>query len=229
MNADITVAYKRGKLPETAKDIKVLIKNNNDFVTDIKVSGFVDEEVDFSLDVFVLKRETLISWISSAVLKSSVSLSHDVFIPKLNSIKMYAYKVDGFAQVIDNTDEYVKVSKMLLDGNVRKELFNTDRPVYTKTRDDMPTRYAIGAVTENSLIGNGCIINGTVKNSILFRGVKVEKGAVVDNCILMQGTQIGENAVVKHIVADKGAKVNRDVNIKGTKEKNIFIGKGKEI
>lgn len=228
-NADVTVAYKTGKLPKNTKDIMILSLNSDGFVSDIKVSGSELYEAAFSLDIFVLKRETLIDWISSATLKSSVSLSRDIFIPKLNHIKMYAHKVCGFAEVIDSTDKYVTVSKLLLDSGVRQELFNADRPVYTKTRDDMPTRYAIGATAENSLIGNGCIINGTVKNSIIFRGVTVEKGATVENCILMQGTHIGENAIIKNTVADKGAKVNRGINIMGTDERYIFIGKGKEI
>ncbi len=227
--ADVTVAYKSGKLPESATDIMAISTDKDGFVTEIKSSGFKNDSADFSIDIFVLRREVLIDWIKSAALKSSVSLTRDIFIPKLGSIKMYAYKVSGFAEIIDSPDEYVRVSKKLLDGGVRKELFNPDRPVYTKTRDDMPTRYAIGAVAENSLIGNGCIINGTVKNSIIFRGVTVEKDAVVENCILMQGTIIGSGATVKNVVTDKAAKINGGVNIAGTKERYIFIGKGKEI
>lgn len=227
--ADVTVACKTGKLPKNEEDIMILSTDKDDFVTDIDTAKKSDEEVKFSLDIFVIKRELLIDWIISASRKSSVSLTRDVFIPKVGSMKMLAYNVDCFAEVIDSADGYVAVSKKLLDPTVRRELFNPERPVYTKTRDDMPTRYGISAVAENSLIGNGCVIEGTVKNSILFRGVKVKKGAVVENCILMQSTEVGENAVIRNVTADKGVTVNDGVTLMGTDEKYVFIGKGKEF
>lgn len=227
--ADVTVASKFGKLPRNDEDIMILSTNADGFVTNIETATKSDEDVNFSLDIFVIKRELLIDWIISASRKSSVSLTRDVFIPKVGNMKMLAYPVDTFAEVIDSADGYVAVSKRLLDNNVRRELFNPDRPVYTKTRDDMPTRYGIESVCENSLIGNGCIIEGTVKNSILFRGVKVEKGATVENCILMQSTTVKENAVLKNVTADKAVTVNQGVTLMGSDDKNIFIGKGKEF
>ena len=142
---------------------------------------------------------------------------------------MLAYSVNTFAEVIDSADSYVTISKRLLETDVRRELFNTDRPVYTKTRDDMPTRYGISAAVENSLIGNGCVVEGTVKNSILFRGVTVEKGAAIENCILMQGTKVGKNSVLKNVTADKGVRISDGVTLMGTDKKYVFIGKGKEI
>lgn len=227
--ADVTVACKTGKLPLNEKDIMILGTDKDGWVTNIETAEKSQKDVKFSLDIFVIKRELLIDWITSAARKSSVSLTRDVFIPKVGSMKMLAYNVDTFAEVIDSADSYVTISKKLLDPAVRRELFNADRPVYTKTRDDMPTRYGISAVAENSLIGNGCVIEGTVKNSILFRGVNVEKGAVIENCILMQGTKVGKNSILKNVTADKGVFINDGITLMGTDEKYVFIGKGKEI
>ena len=227
--ADVTVASKVGKLPLNEEDIMILSTDKDGFVTDIETAKKSDGDVNFSLDIFVIRRELLIEWIISASRKSSISLTRDVFIPKVGSMKMLCYSVDTFAEVIDSADSYVTISKMLLDNDVRKQLFNPERPVYTKTRDDMPTRYGISAVAENSLIGNGCVIEGTVKNSILFRGVNVEKGAVIENCILMQGTKVGKNSILKNVTADKGVFINDGITLMGTDEKYVFIGKGKEI
>ena len=229
LGADVTVACKTGNLPLNEKDIMIFGTDKDGWVTSIETAEKSLNDVNFSLDIFVIKRELLIDWIKSASRKSSVSLTRDVFIPKIGSMKMLTYKVDTFAEVIDSADGYVKTSKMLLDAAVRRELFNSERPVYTKTLDDMPTRYGIDAIVQNSLVGNGCVIEGTVKNSILFRGVTVEKGAAIENCILMQGTYVGKNSVLKNITADKGVRINDGVTLMGSDEKYVFIGKGKEI
>ena len=84
----------------------------------------------------------------------------------------------------------------LLNPDVRRQLFPPERPVYTKVRDEVPVRYGINASAKNSMIADGCIIEGTVENSVIFRGVKIDKGAVVKNSILMQGTYVGEKSVL---------------------------------
>ena len=117
----------------------------------------------------------------------------------------------------------------MLDANVRRQLFGTGRPVFTKTRDDMPTRYGTKANVKNSIIADGCVINGTVKNSILFRGVTVEKDAVVENCILMQETAIGTAADIKNVISDKNAAIGNDMVLKGTPEKCVFLKKNQVL
>ena len=102
--------------------------------------------------------------------------------------------------------EYV----LLLSGDVRRQLFPADRPVYTKVRDDLPTRYVEECECSNSLIANGCMIEGTVINSVLFRGVKVAKGAVVKNSIVMQDAQIQEGAEIDHCILDKQSVIRRN-------------------
>ena len=98
----------------------------------------------------------------------------------------------------------------VLTQKVRENLFPKDRPVYTKVRDDLPARYDEGGVASNSLIANGCVVEGTVINSILFRGVKVAKGAVVKNSIIMQDAQIQEGAEIDHCILDKQSVIRRN-------------------
>ena len=98
----------------------------------------------------------------------------------------------------------------LLDPEVRRQLFPTERPVYTKVRDDLPARYLGESQCSNSLVANGCVIEGTVINSVLFRGVKVAKGAVVKNSIIMQDAQIQEGAEIDHCILDKQSVIRRN-------------------
>lgn len=227
--ADITVAYKNGKLPNSHKDILVLDTDADGRIIDCDTPEKADGDVNFSLDIYVMRRELLIELITAANKRSLVSFSKDIFIPNLKNYKMYGCEVTEYAEVIDSTESYVKISNGLLNSENRHRLFNAGRPVYTKVRDDMPTRYGINSSASNSLIADGCVIEGTVKNSVLFRGVTVEEGAVVENCIIMQGTKIGKNCNLKYVTLDKAATVSPDMSIMGTPAKNIFIGKGKNV
>ena len=114
----------------------------------------------------------------------------------------------------------------LLDPQVRQELFPKNRPVYTKVRNEVPVRYGIGASATNSMIADGCIIEGKVENSIIFRGVKVGRGAVVKNSVLMQGTWVGENSHLDGVVTDKNVMIRDTKTLIGCKEYPFFVEKG---
>jgi glucose-1-phosphate adenylyltransferase len=118
----------------------------------------------------------------------------------------------------------------MLDPENRKELFNVkSRPVYTKVRNSPPTIHVEGSKVTNSLIADGCIIEGEVENSILFRGVRVGKGAVVKNSILFQDTQISSDVSVNCVVADKNVVIRSGVQLSGHPTMPICIGKGRMI
>ena len=93
----------------------------------------------------------------------------------------------------------------LLEPAVRQDLFNRERPVYTKVKDEVSARYGADAEVRNAMLADGCDIDGRVENSILFRGVRVGRGAIVRNSILMQGVTVGDGCVLDHVVLDKGA------------------------
>ena len=148
---------------------------------------------------------------------------------KIEDLKIYGFEHSEYVAVMDNTATYYEASMALLQKYVRKQLFNKKRPIFTKVRDGMPTRYGVDAAAKNCLVGEDCIIEGKVKNSILFRGVKVSKGAVVENCILMQETKVGENATLCNVIADKNASVDDGVVLKGTEERYCFIDKNQVL
>ena len=117
----------------------------------------------------------------------------------------------------------------LLDRDVRRDLFSKQRPVYTKVRNDMPVVYGLEADAGNSLIADGCVIEGTVKNSILFRGVRVAKGAVVENSILMQDAYVGEDTRLNCVIMDKNTVVTPNKTLSGDQRYPLFVGKEIEI
>jgi glucose-1-phosphate adenylyltransferase len=128
--------------------------------------------------------------------------------------------------MIDSIDAYFAASMSLLEPQAWKTIFKRSQPVYTKVKDEPPTRYIKGASAHNSMIANGCMIEGVVENSIISRGVKIGKGSVVKNCIIMQKSQIGENCVLDSVILDKDVKVESGTKIEGTHNMPLVIRKG---
>ena len=126
-------------------------------------------------------------------------------------------------------ESYYDCSMELLNPKIRRELFPNERPVYTKVRDEVPVKYGINAVASNSMIADGCVIEGAVENSIIFRGVKIGKGAVVKNSIIMQGSVVGENCQLDCVITDKDVMIRDSRKLNGCKEYPFFIEKGRAI
>ena len=106
-----------------------------------------------------------------------------------------------------------------------REIFNRDRRIFTKIKDEAPAKYMEAAKVNNSLIANGCIIEGTVENSILFRKVRIGRNAVIRNSIIMQNTTVGEDAFLNYIVCDKDRDIQQEAILEGTKEEPLCIVK----
>ncbi len=227
--ADVTIIYKKGAVGTENTDNLALTVDADEKVTDLSFHIPAGTDTAYGLGVTIIGKELLLDLIEKAYEDDLLSFSIDVLAKKVNQLNIYGYEHNEYVAFLKSTDSYYKASMDLLDTSVRRQLFNPKRPIYTKTRDDMPTKYGTKADVKNCLIADGCIINGTVKNSILFRGVKVEKGAVVENCILMQETSVGEGAELDNVIADKNAAVGEDMVLKGTSQKHFFIQKNEIV
>ena len=117
--------------------------------------------------------------------------------------------------------------KLLEDENL-DALFSPN-PIYTKIRDDNPTRYINGSKVKNVMAADGCIIEGEVENCVLFRGVKIAKGAKVRNCVLMQDTVVGEGCNLEYVITDKNVTISADKEIKGTNTFPVYAAKFQKI
>ncbi len=151
----------------------------------------------------------------------------DVLQADRDKMDIRGYFFPGYMRRINNQREYYDYSMELLRPEVQSALlYNDDRPVYTKVRNSVPNKYLNGSVTRNAIISPGCVVRGTVEDSILFRNVKVESGAVVRNSIIMQSCVIGRDSVIENAIIDRGNEINDGMVLRGTPE-NIFVA-GKE-
>ena len=143
--------------------------------------------------------------------------------------KVRAYKFEGYIAHIVDTNSYYKVSMDLMNSEVRKKLFIADNRILTKVKDKVPTRYLYNAEVSSSMIADGCMIDGKVKNCILSRGVHVAKGAVVEDCIVMQNTVISENVHLRCCIVDKDCVILNNRELVGQPDFPIVVGKNRTI
>lgn len=233
--ADVTVAYTEQELPEAfvqaGTDVKSLyytLDLENGRVNNIKINSKASGIQNFSMNVYAISRETLIDQISQAFVRGYVFYERDILCPHLMTMNVQGYKFEGYcARITDMRSYYEENMKLLKDENV-DALFSGSR-IYTKIRDDNPTRYISGSRVDNVMAADGCIIEGEVENSVLFRGVKVEKGAKVKNCVLMQDTVIKAGANIEYVITDKDVVITENRELKGTDTFQVFVEKAKTV
>lgn len=227
--ADVTVAYKHGPLPKNPRDLMYFEINSRRRITDICFSSEAGKLCNFSLDIMVIDRQKLIELIEFASIHNYTDLSVEVFQHHLDNLNMYAYRVEEYVVVMDGIQSYYEANMALLKKDVRDQIFTRDRSIYTKTRDDMPAKYGLGATATNSIIADGSIIEGKVENCIIFRGVVVGKNAVVKNCILMQDTVVSEGAALNYIITDKNVTISKGRCLTGSENYPMVIRKGTTV
>ena len=227
-NADITIVTRHlGDCDFGIKDVTAIRADENGVVTDASayIDGVSGEEI--STNIMVVNRMFLLAAIRDAAAHGYRHFFKDIVARRLGRARIFRYLYEGTFIHIGSLESYFSSSMKLLEADVRDNLFNvSQRPVYTKLRNSAPTRYASGSNVVNSYVADGCVIEGTVENSILFRGVKVGKGTVIKNCVLLQDTFTGNNVSLNCVITDKNAVICDGRTLSGHSTMPFFIPKG---
>ena len=233
--ADVTIAYTESEIPEGYMNMS----NEQGFyytygiedgrITNIKVNPKDTGVQNVSMNVFVVERELLIDLVNTAYVRGQNYWERDVLLGQIDTLNVQGFKYDGYVSRICSLQSYFEESMKLLENDNLDALFDGVNNIYTKVRDDNPTRYIKGAEVENVMAADGCIIEGEVKNSILFRGVKIEKGAEVKNCILMQDTVVKAGAELKCVITDKEVTITEDKELKGSRTYPVYVAKKQTV
>ena len=230
--ADVTVAYREEPLPgdltghrDIGKSLYYTLAIDNGRVTKMYMNSKEPGVQNFSMNIYIIDRELLIDQINTAYVRGQVFFERDILAPQIGRLNVQAFRYDGYVARISSMKSYFDENmKMLDDANV-DALFSAGNPIYTKIRDDNPARYINGSKAANIMAADGCIIEGEVENSILFRGVKIGMGARVKNCVLMQDTVIEAGASVEYAVTDKNVTITKGKDIKGTDTFPVYVAK----
>ncbi len=160
------------------------------------------------LSIYVMKKNLLEYLINYGKIWDMCYFEREVLRSQLGELKIKPYFFDGYVAKMESPESYYRHSMELLNKEVRKSLFNAGSPIYARIRDEAPTYYSDVAHVEGSLVADGCIIEGRVENSILFRGVHIKAGATVKNSIVMSNCTVGENVFINYVIADKNVSFN---------------------
>ena len=230
--ADITLMYK--KVTPEITEFSSSSRNNHVYigvdmnrnVTNLEINPNAASYENLCLNIVMIKRTLLIYLVDQAISRGSHDLFGELLLPAIQagSLKVMGYEETGYYRRIETIRGYFNFSMDLLKPEVRNALFGAN-PVFTKTRDSMPTIYRGGAKVTNSLIADGCVIDGEVDNCVLSRGVRVGKGAKIKNCVIMQDSYIEDDVELENVIFDKEVTIRSHGRLIGQKQYPIVIGK----
>ena len=228
-NADVTMIYHTlENIPERELKRHILLEaDENGQINDIHVYPSKQKTTLSYMHMFIIRKELLMELVDDAIAHGKHLISKDIFLPNLDRLKFCAYEHTGVHLKVDDIKSFFTSNLDILDKDIRKELCGLDNemPIYTKVKDTVPTKYGKGAEVSNSIIADGCIIEGSVKNCILFRGVHVGKGASLENCIVMQNSQIMDNCMLSNVIFDKEVVLRSGKKLIGQETYPMVIGK----
>lgn len=223
---DITVIYKNSQ--DDVKDIlsytQVQLGENNR-VTNMEVNTNKINGGNVSLEMYIMSKELFTDMTYACVGRGEYDLVKDVIIKNLDKLKVYGKEFKGHIANINSVKNYYRHTMELLNEDIWQEMFFSNGSIYTKVKDLAPTKYGVYSNVKNALTANGCVIDGDVSGSIIFRNVNIKKGCVIKDSIIMQGTEIDEGAILENVIVDKDCYIGKNQKIIGSKGYPIVIEK----
>lgn len=226
MNADITIIYKN-------MEEELVYPTQCHFVDTVEDGRIIGIEISpakitsnkMSMEMSIMKKSLLVDLINNCYSRGECDLIRDGFIKNLHRLRVFGFPFHGYLATVDSVPSYYKHNMDLLRPEIWRTLFYDQGKIFTKTKDGPPTKYNEEAKVSNALVANDCIIDGIVENSVLFRGVKVGKGAHIKDSIIMQKCEIQENALIEHVIADKEVIITKGKHLKGEEHYPLVIKK----
>ncbi|MCL2096866.1 MAG: glucose-1-phosphate adenylyltransferase subunit GlgD [Oscillospiraceae bacterium] len=235
-NADITAVYHEHYIDKESASHSVLYNKEDgehpDRVTGVFIQPWYVEGGTFnvSMNTWVMRREYMINMLNNAIATGKTHFARDIILAESDSIKIMGYEHKGYCAHINSIDNYFRHNIEMLDGEKRSGLFyNTGRNIYTKVRDSEPARYGEFANVRNSLVADGCVIDGDVEDSVIFRGVKIGRNAAVKNSIIMQDAIIGSDSRLEWVMADKNVVITDGKRLSADEKYPMYITRNKRI
>ena len=222
--AQITMVYHTANREMQGKNIVVETEANG-LVSDIAEKPVVYDGAKMSLGIYLMEKRIFVEMIRYTYEHGGQDLLLDGIIRRMEDYTIFGCEHDGFVAHVDSTAAYYKANMDLLKPENWETLFMGANPILTKTKDEVPVEYKESANVKNSLVANGCVIRGSVENSIIFRGVTIEEGAEIKNSIVMQKTHVKEDALLENVICDKNVVIQKEKWLKGAANYPLIITK----
>ncbi len=226
--AEITALYANEAIDPASKTDNVVYKVEDGRVVAVYLNDDTTDVVANGMWAYVINKDLLLKLVKEAVKQGLTNFERDVLQPIVKDVKVMGYEYKGTLKRITSLKAYFDANLDMVNKETMKGLF-ADHPVYTKIRDDAPVRYAIGSEVKEVVCADGCYIEGYVENSVLFRGVKIGKGAIVRNCVLMQDTVVEDGVVLENVICDKDVVITKDKKLIGDESLPVFVEKAARV
>lgn len=223
-NADVTICYRNMPIGKGGDNI-VLSMDSNQKVAEVLINPRTVESGSCMVKCAIMKKDLLLDFVADCMSRSKMDFARDVVQASVKEYRVFGYEIRGYFAQVNTIRSFFEANMDLLKPEVRAELFNMRTPIYTKVRDDMPTKYGLNSAVKNSLVSPGCVIEGEVENSIIFKGVHIAKGAKVSNCIIMQDCVIGEDTTLNYVICDKDSTITPNRMLCGIDSYPVCISK----
>ena len=227
---ELTIVTKAG-ICNGKKQIDLALKLEDGKVADMAVDYAADKDYIASMDVFVMSKAWLMNKVKEHVAHNMYHMDRDLVMGlwQKNPKAINVYEFEGYAMFNESVEEYFYNSLSLINKDIRHGMFGACHPIYTKVRDRVPTYYGEGCEVEDCIIADGCMIDGEVEESVLFRQVTICEGAEVENCIIMNDSVVGEGAKLKFVILDKDVTVRPGAKLYGTAKNPIIVKRGEIV
>jgi len=228
---DITVVTKAG-IANGTKQLDLAIKlDEQGEIADLAVDYVAPKDYLASMDLFVLSKGLLKKLVNECIARNLFHMDRDLVLGswQKGEISINVYQFPGLAMFNETIEEYFRHSLSLLDSDIRHDLFYYNHPVYTKVRDRVPSYYGENAQIDNCIVADGCFLEGSVSNSVLFRQITVKEGAKIENCLIMNDTLVGANCELKYVILDKDVVVQPGAKLIGTPTNPIIVKRGEIV
>ena len=225
--ADVTMMYHSvDNAKEAFLSCNTLNINKQKGVLSIEANHGNAKNKNIFMDTYVMSKELFIDLVKKAAKTSSMYTFFDIINEECGELDIRAVSHRGFFAAITDFNSYYHANMDLIDLKHASDLFDSEWPIYTRTNDSCPTQYFEGSEVKSSVISNGCLIEGTVENSIIGRGCVIKPGAIVRNCVVSADVTIGKGVHVENLVIDKHAKIVRGKRVIAAPEKPGYIRRG---
>lgn len=227
---DITVVMKAG-IANGKKRLDMAVALKDGQISDMAVDYVAPEGYLASMGLFVIAKDLLLYHVKEAVARNLYRFERDFVLRQYQAgaLSVNIHEYDGVVLYTESTEEYYKANLALIDPMVREDLFRGAHPIYTKVRDQVPSYYGDGCRLVNCTLADGCMLEGTVSNSVLFRHVRIGEGAVIEDSVIMNDTVVGEGAYLKCVILDKDVVVSPGARLVGTPTNPIILKRGETV
>ena len=229
--ADITLLYSRELRLEQGDPTHLANLHINDegWVTGADFEPVSPRGGCFNLGACIMEKELLLRLVEDACAEGKYNFVSDIIEPALSKYKVAGYEHKGYSGRLTTVKSYFDMTRDMLNPQIRSELFEDNGAVYTRIMDAPPVRFNTGCQVENSVFGNGCVVNGRVVGSVIFRGVTIEEGADIENCVIMQDSHIAAGAYLRNAIIDKDVAVGANARLVGTPTQVAVVRKGSVV